>query len=36
MQSLFNMIMRDYKEGLLRMENGLYELDDLDDMDDPT
>jgi hypothetical protein len=29
---LFNMIMRDYEESLLRMENGLHELDDLDDL----
>jgi hypothetical protein len=33
---LFNMIMRDYEESLLRMMNGPHELDDLDDLDDPT
>jgi hypothetical protein len=33
---LFNMIMRDYEESPPRMENGPYELDDLDDMDDLT
>jgi hypothetical protein len=36
---LFNMIMRDYEESPPRMENGLHELDDLDDLynldDDP-
>jgi hypothetical protein len=36
---LFNMIMRDYEESLARMENGPYELDNLDDLydldDDP-
>jgi hypothetical protein len=36
---LFNMIMRDYEESPPRMENGPYELDDLDDLydldDDP-
>jgi hypothetical protein len=31
---LFNMIMRDYDESPLRMENGLHELDDLDDLYD--
>jgi hypothetical protein len=33
---LFNMIMRDYEESPPRMENGLHELDDLDNLDDPT
>jgi hypothetical protein len=33
---LFNKIMRDYKESPPRMVNGLHELDDLDDFDDPT
>jgi hypothetical protein len=33
---LFNMIMRDYKESPPWMENGPHELDDLDDLDDPT
>jgi hypothetical protein len=33
---LFNMIMRDYEESLPRMENGPHELDDLDELDDPT
>jgi hypothetical protein len=33
---LFNMIMRDYEESQLRMANGPHELDDLDDLDDPT
>jgi hypothetical protein len=33
---LFNMIMRDYEEIPLRMENGTHELDDLDDLDDLT
>jgi hypothetical protein len=33
---LFNMIMRDYEESPLRMMNGPHELDDLDDLDDPT
>jgi hypothetical protein len=33
---LFNMIMRDYEESPLRVENGPHELDDLDDLDDPT
>jgi hypothetical protein len=33
---LFNMIMRDYEENLSRMVNGPHELDDLDDLDDPT
>jgi hypothetical protein len=28
---IFNMIMRDYEESSPRMENGLHELDDLDD-----
>jgi hypothetical protein len=28
---LFNMIMRDYEENPSRMENGLHDLDDLDD-----
>jgi hypothetical protein len=36
---LFNMIIRDYKESLSRMENGPQELDNLDDLydldDDP-
>jgi hypothetical protein len=36
---LFNMIMRDYEESPPRIENGLHELDDLDDLynldDDP-
>jgi hypothetical protein len=32
---LFNMIMRDYEESLTRMEKGLHELDDLDDLYDP-
>jgi hypothetical protein len=31
---LFNMIMRDYEESPLRMENGPQELNDLDDMED--
>jgi hypothetical protein len=30
---LFNMIMRDYEESPPRMENGLHELDDLDDLE---
>jgi hypothetical protein len=30
------MIMRDYEESLSRKENGPPELDDLDDLDDPT
>jgi hypothetical protein len=30
------MIMRDYEESSLRMENGTHELDDLDDLDEPT
>jgi hypothetical protein len=33
---LFNMIMKDYEESPPRMENGSHELDDLDDLDDPT
>jgi hypothetical protein len=33
---LFNMIMRDCEETPLTMENGLHELDNLDDLDDPT
>jgi hypothetical protein len=33
---LFNMIMRDYKVSPSRMVNGPHELDDLDDLDDPT
>jgi hypothetical protein len=33
---LFNMIMRDYEDSPLRMENGLHELDGLDDLDNPT
>jgi hypothetical protein len=33
---LFNMIMRDYEESPPRMVNGQHELDDLDDLDDPT
>jgi hypothetical protein len=33
---LFNMIMRDYEESSPRMENGPYELVDLDNLDDPT
>jgi hypothetical protein len=33
---LFNMIMRDYEESPSRMENSLHELDDLDDLYDPT
>jgi hypothetical protein len=33
---LFNMIMRDYEESPPRMMNGPHELDDLDDLDDPT
>jgi hypothetical protein len=33
---LFNMIMRDYEESPPRMANGPHELDDLDDLDDPT
>jgi hypothetical protein len=33
---LFNMIMRDYEESPPRMMNGLHELDDLDNLDDPT
>jgi hypothetical protein len=28
------MIMRDYEESPLRMENGSHELDDLDNLDD--
>jgi hypothetical protein len=31
---LFNVIMRDYKESPSRMMDGLYELDDLDDLDE--
>jgi hypothetical protein len=30
------MIMRAYEESLPRMENGSHELDDLNDLDDPT
>jgi hypothetical protein len=30
---LFNMIMRDYEDNPLRMENGRQELNDLDDLD---
>jgi hypothetical protein len=30
------MIMRDYMLSPSRMDNGSYELDDLDDLDDPT
>jgi hypothetical protein len=30
------MIMRDYEESPPRMENGLLELDDLDNLDEPT
>jgi hypothetical protein len=33
---LVNMIMRDYEESPLRLENGLHELDDLDNLDDLT
>jgi hypothetical protein len=33
---LFNMIMRDYEESPSRMVNGPHELDDLNDLDDPT
>jgi hypothetical protein len=33
---LFNMIMRDYEVIPPRMANGPHELDDLDDLDDPT
>jgi hypothetical protein len=33
---LFNMIMWDYEESPLRMVDGPHELDDLDDLDDPT
>jgi hypothetical protein len=33
---LFNMIMRDYEESPSRLENGLHELDDLDNLDDPS
>jgi hypothetical protein len=33
---LFNMIMRDYEESPPRMVNGSHELDDLDNLDDPT
>jgi hypothetical protein len=33
---LFNMIMMDYEESPPRMVNGPHELDDLDDLDDPT
>jgi hypothetical protein len=33
---LFNMIMRDYEESPPRMVDGLHELNDLDDLDDPT
>jgi hypothetical protein len=33
---LFNMIMMDYEESPSRMVNGPHELDDLDDLDDPT
>jgi hypothetical protein len=33
---LFDMIMRNYVESLPRMVNGAHELDDLDDLDDPT
>jgi hypothetical protein len=33
---LFNMIMRDYEESSSRIENGPHELDNLDDLDDPT
>jgi hypothetical protein len=32
---LFNVIMRDYEESPSRMMDGPYELDDLDDLDDP-
>jgi hypothetical protein len=32
---LFNMIMRDYGKSPPRMENGLPELDDLDDLEGP-
>jgi hypothetical protein len=32
---LFNIIMRDYEESPLRMENGPHELDELYDLDDP-
>jgi hypothetical protein len=31
---LFNMIMRDYEESPIRIENGPQELDYLDDLDD--
>jgi hypothetical protein len=34
--SLFNMSMRDYEESPPRMVNGPHELDDLDNLDDPT
>jgi hypothetical protein len=33
---LFNVIMRDYDESPSRMMDGPHELDDLDDLDDPT
>jgi hypothetical protein len=33
---LFNMIMWDYEESPPRMVDGPHELDDLDDLDDPT
>jgi hypothetical protein len=33
---LFNMIMWDYEKSPPRMEDGLHELDHLDDFDDPT
>jgi hypothetical protein len=33
---LFNMFLRDYKESTLRMANGPHELNDLDDVDNPT
>jgi hypothetical protein len=33
---LFNMIMRDNEESPPRMMNGPHELDDLDNLDDPT
>jgi hypothetical protein len=33
---LFNMIVRDYEESPPRVENGQHELDDLDNLDDPT
>jgi hypothetical protein len=33
---LFNVIMRDYEESPSRMMDGPHELDDLDDLDDPT